>query len=362
MKPGRFNIIIGAQAGSESKGKISAYLAAKHRTSVLYMSSSPNAGHTVIDAYDRKFVTYHLPAAAVACNATIVLGPSSIINPKILANEIEQNNINPARIIIDPRAISITEEHLRSESRNNLSDIGSTLQGVGAARIAKLMRGDVNYLRDDPMIRFKFPSIDFSPTTPYLHSRLASGAVVLAEMTQGFDLCLDHGIHPRYCTSKILSPSSVMAEAGIPPQGIGDIYGVLRPYPIRVNNRTGTSGPYTGSTEITWDTVALACGYPDHLPPLEEITTTTKLPRRVFTFSWERFAHFCMVCRPTHLALNFANYIDWSNLGKTSYNSLSQRTQHFVEELRRVAVCPVSLIGTGPGEKEIVDIEGGTAP
>ena len=74
MVKGSFNVVIGAQAGSEAKGKLSAYLVGKFKPEVLTMASSPNAGHTVVVG-DRKLVTYHLPAGLAKANygVTVVL-------------------------------------------------------------------------------------------------------------------------------------------------------------------------------------------------------------------------------------------------------------------------------------------------
>ena len=65
MKRGKFNIIIGGQAGSESKGRLSGWLCDNYKPDLLVMTSSPNAGHTIVTAGGEKKVSYHLPVGAV---------------------------------------------------------------------------------------------------------------------------------------------------------------------------------------------------------------------------------------------------------------------------------------------------------
>lgn len=358
MKRGKFNIIIGAQAGSEAKGKLSAFLADHHQPAALFMAASPNAGHTVV-INGHKYVTYHLPVSAVVTDSSvpIILGPSSLINPSIFAAELAKCDINPSRIFIDRRAIVITDAMLESERNKCFSDFGSTLQGIGAARKAKIDRGKglalVPAYCDQTL--GSISGLNFNINTPALvNSIMDGGGTIQAEMTQGFDLCLEHGIHPLYCTSKMIHPAAYMAEAGVGPKMVGDIYGVMRPFPIRVNNRTGSSGPYEGSEEITWADVAAECGYPGNWEEFAEITTTTKLPRRVFTFSWIRLNRFVEVCRPDYLCLQFANYLDWGDFGRKHWSELSTKTQAFVAEMERMSGVKVSHIGTGPEHEHMV--------
>ena len=166
---------------------------------------------------------------------------------------------------------------------------------------------------------------------------------------------MEHGIDPIYCTSKMINPAMVMAEAGVSPREVGEIFGVFRPYPIRVNNRTGTSGPYAGAKEISWDEVSRRCGYPLLPDSLMEITTTTKLLRRVFEFCPSRFAKFVQLCRPTALCLQFANYIDWSVYEAESGDGLSGMVRGYINDIENNYGVPVQFIGTGPGHKHMVE-------
>lgn len=356
MKRGKLNIVFGGQAGSEAKGKLSGFLADKHLINLLVMTASPNAGHTIITPTGKKLVSYHLPIAAVMCKCRIVLTAASLINFRILKEEIEALEIDPHRILIDPRASMIHDQHIELEITGGKSNIGSTLQGIGACRTSKMDRAG----RGDHTLAYHvadmFNSIACQisdiPTAELINNCLDKQEMVLCESTQGFDLDLEHGIDPVYCTSKMINPSMVAAEAGVAPSMVGDTYAVIRPYPIRVNNRTGTSGPYAEAAEIEWSDVEARCLFPSsETNHLQEITTTTKLPRRVFEFSWQRFNHMITVCRPTSICLQFANYLNWS-----CYETLNLpgSVARFIERLEASSNTPVEFVGTGPGHEDMI--------
>ena len=353
---GNFDIVIGAQAGSEAKGKLSGYLCATRDYNLIAMASSPNAGHTVVTKSGEKKVSYHLPIGMVMCDCPVVLGPTSVFNLDNLEKEIIALGIDPRRITIDPRAALIHSHHIYIEKNNDLSDIGSTLQGIGECRRAKIARRNrVEFVGDGSREISNRLGVTIAPTSPIISDVLGKGGRVLCESTQGFDLDLEHGIDPVYCTSKMINPAMVMAEAGVSPREVGEIFGVFRPYPIRVNNRTGTSGPYAGSPEITWDEVASRCGYPSPSANLAEITTTTKLPRRVFEFCDTRFAKFIQVCRPTSLCLQFANYIDWGMYEVDSVKEFRGIVRMYIDDIESIYGVPVKFIGTGPAHQHMIE-------
>lgn len=377
LKRGRLNVVMGAQAGSESKGKLSSLLVKNNNVSAVVMASSPNAGHTVVLDDGTRKVSYHMPVCAIHLGGkralglehtmegtpNILLGPSSIINSEKMVGEVEALGIDPSTIMVHPRASLITKVETGKEKSMGLSDIGSTLQGVGVARMNKMKREKdmqlVGNVRDPYIEKLRDRGMVIGDTVGLLNLYLNNKHVVLAESTQGFDLCLEHGIHPRYCTSKMVNSSMVLAEAGVAPSLVGEVLGVVRTLPIRVNNRSGTSGPYTGAMELTWENVKAMCGFPGKVGELMESTTTTKLPRRIFTFSWERFNHFVRVCRPTQLCLQFANYLNWENYRVSRWHDLTHDVKSFILELERASQCRVTYVGTGPRECDMVSRDGG---
>ena len=176
MGKGNFDIIIGAQAGSEAKGKLSGYLCGTRDYDLIAMAASPNAGHTVVTGAGEKKVSYHLPIGMVMCNCRVVLGPTSVINLDNLGREIETLGIDPSRITIDPRAALIHDHHIYLENNNNLSDIGSTLQGIGECRRAKIARRkQVMFVGDDVSGVSNILGVAVAPTSNITNNVLDRG-------------------------------------------------------------------------------------------------------------------------------------------------------------------------------------------
>ena len=355
MKRGAFNVLYGGQAGSEAKGKMSAFLVDKFDIKVVAGNLSPNAGHTVIKD-GKKIVTHHIPVGVAGskdiANVKVILGPASVINPELLMKELERLEswgFNRENLFIDSRATIITQSHIRTEE-GTMTKIGSTAQGVGEARVDRLMRRGI--------LAKSIPEFGCTyDTTELIHAFLSKGGTILYEMGQGFDLCLEHGVDPIYCTSRNCTPMQALADMGVPAKFLGDVYAVIRPYPIRVNNRDGSSGPYP-SKEITWEEVKRRCGAPEEVD-ITELTTTTKLKRRVFEFSWPQIQRMVDVCDPTYFCLQFANYIDWKQYGRRvwenwEHSEMDDKLVEFIEKL--IKYKPVGYIGTGPNHEDMIDM------
>jgi adenylosuccinate synthase len=356
MRKGKLNVVFGGQAGSEAKGKMGAYLADKFGIRVFAGSFSPNAGHTVIKG-GMKSVTYHVPASIYGVpeedrrDVIVILGPESVINPSIFLEEVERmeaQGFDRTRILLDARAAIITQGMVREEEKS-MTGIGSTAQGVGIARCKKLMRTDCIRAVNIPQLR----PYTVQNARGAVLDNLEEGETVLYEMTQGFDLCMAHGVDPVYCTSRIISPQMALAEMGIPANWLGDTYAVIRTYPIRVNNRTGTSGPYP-SEEINWEIVRARCGAP---MDITEITTTTKLVRRVFEFSVPRIQEMVEVCNPGYLCLQFLNYLNWADYKKTKPDTISMKSRDWIGWVRQYIDIPFAYLGTGPNHEDMIDVE-----
>ena len=141
---------------------------------------------------------------------------------------------------------------------------------------------------------------------------------------------------------------------GISPYKVGDIYLVMRPYPIRVGNvvengeTVGYSGDcYDDHQEITWAEVAESANAPPKVME-GELTTVTKRLRRVFSFSARQLQEAAIVNGATKIALNFANYIDWSCYGTNDYGKLPPKVKEFIEMIEDLVLLPVTIVGTGP--------------
>jgi adenylosuccinate synthase len=77
-----------------------------------------------------------------------------------------------------------------------------------------------------------------------------------------------------------------------------------------------------------------------------ELTTTTKLQRRVAEFDWNLLRVAATINAPTDIALTFVDYLAKLNTNARRFEQLTPDTIRFIEEVENVASCPVSLIST----------------
>lgn len=330
--------VIGGQFGSEGKGKIAAYLATD--TAMAIRTGGPNAGHTV-EHQGRFFKVQSIPCAFVNPDCILAIGAGGVIDYQLVLTEIESLNLNERRVVIDPLAVVISPEHAQSEA-DLKARISSTGKGVGAATIAKIWRGrEATLARDVAGLR---PFLgDVAGTANALISQQAH---VLLEGTQGFGLSLHHGAYP-FVTSRDTTAGALCSEAGISPRLLNEIVLVIRTYPIRV---AGNSGPL--ANEITWTDVTRESGYAD---PVIEHTTVTGNVRRVGRFDLEQVKRAVLVNRPTQIAVNFLDYLDHRNRGVGVFDDLTDAAVRFVEMLSTELGVPVTMMGTGPRNREIID-------
>lgn len=380
MQSGKFNVCVDGMWGSTGKGLIASHLAWKHRPHVLSTTNMANAGHTAVFTDGQKFIAKALPSPSALSKwllpttdwakgeqpyePTIMVGPSAAFHIEQLLKEQLECNIPDANIAIHERAGVITSEHKTLEGVAT-KHVASTMQGCGAFAADKIMRKpDLKLARDYPeLARFIINPMAFSD---YLRTTMDDGHTILHEGSQGFSLDINHGSHYPQCTSRSTTAMQSVTDMGIPPSHIGDIYLVIRPYPIRVGNVVengeiqGYSGDcYDDQREITWEEVAANSGMPQEEADLlkqKELTTVTKRLRRVFTFSPKQVKHAAWVNGATKIALNFANYVDWSCTTAKKYDDLSDKVKNFIRMVEDACNVPVTLVGTGPKVDDVIEI------
>lgn len=301
MKTGKLSMILDGQFGSTGKGLIAAVIAENCHIDIAVARLSPNAGHTFYHN-DKKYVSKLIPVAGIMQeNSTIFLSQGCVIDTDILLKEISEYDISHDRIVIHPRAAVITEQDKEEESRKGgLSTIASTLSGAGAARASKIMRKNPLAAGTPCLQRYIHP--DFS-----LQRLLDEDCSALCETGQGFDLSINVGLDYPHCTSIDVIPSAVLADCGLHPKYLGNIMMTVRTFPIRVGNILhedgsvlGHSGPvYDDSIEMQWEDLKIT----------PELTTITQRVRRVFSFSHKQYERAISAIQPTHVFLNFINYL-----------------------------------------------------
>lgn len=335
-------IIVGGQFGSEGKGKIAALTAQKYDNPIAIRCGGPNSGHTTV-ADGGDIVLRQLPAAATHSNALLAISAGCVVDEAILAEEIDRCQVDPARLVIDPRAVLINEEDF-SDELSLVKRIGSTGSGTGAALARRILRGDNLRLAGDSRVLGELATV--SSVAPVVHAALQIGRQVIVEGTQGFGLSLLHGANFPFVTSKDTTAAAFAMEVGLSPRDVDDIILVVRTFPIRV---AGNSGPLLD--EITWEQVAEI----SHSPRVEpEFTSVTKKVRRVGLFDLELVKMACRYNRPTSIAVMGLDRLDYSNRGVSALTDLSPPAVEFLSMLKTELDCPISWCGTGFGTLEAI--------
>lgn len=339
------HVVIDGQFGSTGKGLLAGYLAEELQPDTVCTAWAANAGHTYIDGNGRKFVHTMLANAIVSPKLKrIMIGAGSIIDPDNLQREFEAaadllQNVN---IFIHPQAAIISQAHRDTENVTMVS-IGSTKKGVGEAAIQRIRRDLINpntaALCDHPFIA------NFVTTVQIYQKELDDAQVILVEGAQGYSLSMYHGFYP-YTTSRDVSTHQVLADCCIPFHFCPvTTYGCFRTWPIRVANRfndqgdmVGWSGPhYPDQHEAQWSELGIE----------PELTTVTKLPRRIFTFSMQQYIEAVNMCGIDVVFLNFANYL-----------TTPDAVYHFARRLNQATHAQVKYIGIGPTKNDVKMVDG----
>lgn len=344
MSKGKLTVLVGGQYGSEGKGGIAAHIANKYDMHVRV--GSPNAGHTFY-WHGEKHVMQSIPCGWINPKANIVIGRGALINMKQFMKELVHIlQYYPdflSRLHIDAEA-GVLDERFHEQEGGIHGEmhkrIGSTGEGVGPARVARINRDPEQFRRFKNIAgEYGLEQCLFDNTPSFIAYVQDAGGNVLIEGTQGSALSLLHSFWP-YCTSIDTNAAGIISEVGIAPSRVTNVLMVVRTYPIRV---AGNSGPMKG--EITWEELSKRLG--KDLTP--EKTTVTKKVRRIAEWDDHLFQHSCLLNAPTEIALTFADYLDPKIEGETDPNVLMQSDKlvRFIKE-HGLRDGKLMYIGTGP--------------
>lgn len=343
MTRGRMTVLVGGQYGSEGKGAIAAHVADDYGVHVRV--GSPNAGHTIY-WNGEKHVMQTIPCGWINPRAEIVIGRGALINMRLLTQELEHiEQFYPdfrERLFIDAEA-GVLDERFHEQEGGTEGEmhrrIGSTGEGVGPARMARISRDPEQFrLFESVAAEYGLEDVMIRDTPAMIADLQDVGRNVLIEGTQGSGLSLYHS-HWPYCTSVDTNAAGIIAEVGVAPSRVTDVLMVCRTYPIRV---AGNSGPMEG--EITWEELSERMGQ-DLVP---ERTTVTHKVRRIAEWDDKLFERSCLLNAPTEIALTFCDYIDPSLAGTSSMFDIdtSGKLYEFMQE--HGLLGRVKYFGTGP--------------
>jgi adenylosuccinate synthase len=395
FRPGRLTILLDAQAGSSGKGKIGSFIT-HHANNWQFAVNTfmPQAGHWVkIRGGGSYFYqTFNSCAYQHDRYEKLYISPGAMIELPALFREMEENNIPRHKIGISPIA-SILQD-IDSAFERGVADFdgkptarhdgtmkrGTTAHGCGANRARRVLRRpEAKYARDIPELK------EFICDTPReIMSRLDAGQSGLFEIAQGFQLSYLLPEMFPFSTSRNCTVMAGLDDAMIPPRYAGSVVINCRTFPIRINSNKyldkdtgkhltwaeveeynkqgkpfetykGDSGPgYDDQVETSWEKVTKESGSQE---PIMEITSVTKLPRRVFTFSKKNLTDCFRFSRTGNgqmiLSLNFMNYVDSAVNGVSGViskqsNLLTPKVKKWLfENLDQQMASSLRFIGTG---------------
>jgi len=278
-------VVVGAQWGDEGKGKLVDVLAERADWVVRYQGGA-NAGHTV-HIGDTSVVLHQIPSGILHPGVRCAIGNGVVLDPDTLFTEIDglvNDGVDvEGRLYVSDRAHLVLPYHKLVDAESEASKaIGTTGRGIGPAYEDKVARRGVRVLdlrhserlhqlveqgaahAEAQLARFGSKKrVSCAETIAMLerlaerllpladdvglaiHRAIRSGAAVLLEGAQGSLLDIDHGTYP-YVTSSNCLAGAAAPGAGIGPQMLDYVLGILKAYTTRVG-----TGPFP--TELTDD-------------------------------------------------------------------------------------------------------------
>ncbi len=334
-------VIVGGFFGDEGKGKIAAYLAMKDKPDICVRGGNgPNAGHTVI----HDGVQYSLrliPSGFVNHSTRLLIGPGVPVDPAVLLDELRKTD-SERRIEVDNQCAIVEPRHKEQESRSDhLSrKVGSTKSGVGACNAERALRM-AKMAQTIPSLK---PYV--GDTVGEIQGALAERKKIMIEGTQGTFLSLYHGTYP-YVTSKDTTASAACADVGVGPTQVDDVIVIFKAYVTRVGE-----GPLEG--QLDREEVARR-GW-------TEFGTVTGRERRAAPFDFKLARRAVQLNGATQIALTKLDILFPSVKGAHELADLDEKARTFVSKIEQETGVPVTLIGTGPAEADIIDLRNSNKP
>uniref|UniRef100_A0A8C1ZAY9 Adenylosuccinate synthetase n=1 Tax=Cyprinus carpio TaxID=7962 RepID=A0A8C1ZAY9_CYPCA len=270
----KVTVVLGAQWGDEGKGKV-VDLLAQDADMVCRCQGGNNAGHTVVvDSVEYDF--HLLPSGIINPKVTAFIGNGVVIHLPGLFEEAEKNmrkgkgciseHSHESNMFDFHQAVDGVQEQERQQQAGK--NLGTTKKGIGPVYSAKAARSGLricDLLADFQEFseRFKHLASQYKSMYPSLEidmdgeleklktyvDRLkpmvrdgvffmykalhGSSKKILVEGANAALLDIDFGTYP-FVTSSNCTVGGVCTGLGMPPQNVGEVYGVVKAYTTRV--------------------------------------------------------------------------------------------------------------------------------
>ncbi len=418
-------VVIGTQWGDEGKGKVVDWLT-EHAQVVARFQGGHNAGHTLVIG-GRKTILRLIPSGILRQGVACYIGNGVVLSPTALLQEIDElavagvNVVERLRLsgscpLILPHHVALD---LAREAAKGAGKIGTTGRGIGPAYEDKVARRAlrVNDLFDAARFRtqlgelldfqnfvltryFNAAPVDLNKTcdetlalaprlaplvtdvSRALHEASAAGRSILFEGAQGSLLDVDHGTYP-FVTSSNTVASAAGAGAGVGPQMLHYVLGIVKayatrvgsgPFPSELEDATGEAlrkrgnefGSVTGRPRrCGWlDTVALRRSMQINgvsgmcVTKLDVLDGMPELKACVgYELEGKRIDHVPIGadalarCKP--VLQSFAGWKD-STVGIKRWEDLPGAARDYLTSIEQACAVPIDMISTGPDRDETI--------
>lgn len=382
FKKGKVSFVMDGAAGSSGKSLISSFLVENSdKVDFLLSSFTPNASHTVSNDDGSEFV-FKIFAGGSQFHEklkVVYIVDNSAIELDTLKKEMEYLGIPRSKVRISPRCAIVQQIDKDFEaglcdldgryfSKDELGDgtvkTGSTCSGSGTVLAKKTVRNKTLVLaKDIPELKDLLYSMD------EIVNRLEAGECGLYEIAQGFPLSMNHHRFAPHTTSRNVSITNALNDAFLPPSYAGNVMINWRTLPIKIHSKkykckeTGSfltwdevvsrdaskyeviksySGDfYPDQKEISWEEVTRMAGSEKKIM---EVTTLTKLPRRIATFSkinLDEAIKFNNTGHRTYLTINFTNYVASGMAGARKWSDVPDEDKARIKSWLELNIYPV---------------------
>ncbi|MFS6937078.1 adenylosuccinate synthase [Neisseria animaloris] len=423
-------VVIGAQWGDEGKGKIVDWLA-EETSGVVRFQGGHNAGHTLVVG-GKKTILRLIPSGILHEKLECFIGSGVVVSPEALLGEIDELNAAgvknvEGRLKIAPTATLILPYHIALDQAREASrgsgKIGTTGRGIGPAYEDKVARRairmvdlfDIEKLKTKLQSNIEYYNIQLqhlhqaepvkfedvlavvekfssrikpmiSDVSRTLYEKNQKGEKLLFEGAQGTLLDIDYGTYPFVTSSNCLA-GAASAGAGVPPQMLNYVLGIVKAYTTRVGSgpfptelfddigaglaeRGHEFGSVTGrARRCGWfDAAALKRSIQvngisgmcitklDVMDGIEEIKICTgyQLPDGSKTDILPFGADAVAGCTPIYETMP-----GWteSTFGVKEFDKLPANAKAYLKRIEEVCGAPVAIVSTGPDREETIVLQ-----
>ncbi|HEY3248644.1 MAG TPA: adenylosuccinate synthase [bacterium] len=415
--------VVGGHWGDEGKGKVVDALALEADMVIRYNGGN-NAGHTIV-THRGTMILHLVPSGISHPDVQCVIGPGVVVDPIGLFEELDmlsRAGISTAGLRVSDRAHLVFPFHVeidgRTEEARGRKAHGTTRRGIWPAFADKAGRlgvraGDLlepEFLEEQlsEIARRTTPLLGRTVTVgelwylcqewtdrlapfivnthPVVHAALQRDDAILLEGQLGVMRDLDWGTYP-FVTSSTCLAGGASAGAGIPPQRIGRVIGVVKAYttavgggplPTELHDATaeqlrGLGQEYGASTgrprRCGWfDGVAArfaaeVSGFTDlavmKLDVLDGFETVKIcVAYRDGTRVLDTVPHTAVMARVEPV---YETLPGWTKTSEArTEGDLPDEAQRFLERLEQIVGIPVSMIGVGREREALILREQGT--